>query len=382
MTATAHVAASLFDGQTLRRGVALVVDGGQITAVTALADLPPGMPRKDHGADTLAPGFVDLQVNGGGGVMLNDAPGPATLATMAEAHARLGATAILPTLITDTAAQTAAAIDAATRAIAAGQSGIAGLHLEGPHLSPARKGAHDAALIRPMEAADLALLCAAARTLPTLLLTVAPEVVTPDHIAALTEAGAVVSLGHSNADYATCCAATKAGARMVTHLFNAMSPLASRAPGLVGAALDQGGLSAGLIADAIHVHPATIAAALRAKRGPGEVFLVTDAMATAGSAIDQFTLNGRRISRRDGRLTLDDGTLAGADLDMARALQVMTGPVGIGLEKALRMATSAPAQVIGRGDLGHLRPGSAADFVLLASDLNLRQVWRSGNPVI
>jgi N-acetylglucosamine-6-phosphate deacetylase len=130
------------------------------------------------------------------------------------------------------------------------------------------------------------------------------------------------------------------------------------------------------------VHPATIAAALRAKRGPGEVFLVTDAMATAGSAIDQFTLNGRRISRRDGRLTLDDGTLAGADLDMARALQVMTGPVGIGLEKALRMATSAPAQVIGRGDLGHLRPGSAADFVLLASDLNLRQVWRSGNPVI
>ncbi len=210
------------------------------------------------------------------------------------------------------------------------------------------------------------------------MVTVAPETVTPDQIRALAAAGVIVSLGHSDADFDTCTRAVDAGARCATHLFNAMSQLGSREPGLVGAALASGGLNAGLIADGIHVHPASIGAALRAKRGPGQVFLVTDAMATAGSDIDGFSLNGRRIERRDGRLTLADGTLAGADLSMARALQVMTGDVGLALEAALAMATSVPAGVIGRGDLGRLASGGPADFVHLGPDLGLRGAWRGG----
>ena len=383
MDGHAFLADQLFDGVQMHRGHALVVAGSVVEAIMAVADLPPKVAITELGGGTLAPGFVDLQVNGGGGIMFNDAPTVDTLKRIAAAHIALGTTAFLPTLITDTPQQTKAAIDAAISAIEQGVPGIAGLHLEGPHLSVARKGAHDPTLIRPMSDADLDLLCKSVQRLPSMKVTVAPETVSPEQIAAMTSAGIVVSLGHSDADYDTCIRAVRAGARCATHLFNAMSQLAGREPGLVGAVLSEGALGAGLIADAVHVHPVTIGAALRAKSPPGEVFLVTDAMATAGSDIDRFTLNDRRIERRDERLTLADGTLAGADLDMARAVAVMTAQVGLPLDNALTMATSAPARVLGRHpELGALTPGGIANFIHLGPDLSLKNIWRGGQALV
>ncbi len=360
----------IFDGTHLQGGAAARFENGRFAA------LLPGMGEARDGqivdleGDILSPGYVDLQVNGGDGVMFNDAPDCATLARIARAHRALGVAALLPTLITDTPETTRAAIAAAIEAVAQGVPGIAGLHLEGPHLSVARKGAHDAALIRPMQADDLQALLAAARALPVLKVTVAPESVSEAQVAALAGAGVLVSLGHTDADYHTCLRHVAAGARCATHLFNAMSQLGNRAPGLVGAVLDQGALSAGLIADGIHVHPATLRAAWAAKSGPGQLFLVSDAMAVAGSDRQEFLLGGRRITRRDGRLTLADGTLAGADLDLTTALRVLVEEVGIGLAEALAAATSVPAALIGQSHGLRLAPGPALDeMIRIAPDL-------------
>ena len=334
--------------------------------------------RQELPGGILAPGFVDLLVNGGGGVMFNTAPTIETLATIAAAHARLGATTILPTLITDTPEVTLAAISAVVDALDENVPGIAGLHLEGPHLCPARKGAHAGTLIRPMTAADEDMLIAAADKLPVLKVTLAPEAVTPEQIGRLTYAGIIVSLGHSDCTVEEAEAAQVAGATCVTHLFNAMSQMTARAPGLVGVALSNGALSAGLIADGIHVHPANMRAALAAKAGPGGIFLVSDAMAPAGSDITRFELNGREIRRVDGRLPLADGTLAGADLDLATAIRNVHA-FGADLAELLAMATSRPAQVAGLlGRQGHLTPEGPADFVHLTDDLHLNAVWQSG----
>ena len=375
MTTQCFTAGSIHDGQLRRKDQMLVVQDGLVNGIEPLD----GIHAVHLGPGMIVPGFVDLQVNGGDGVMFNDAPTLETLERMADAHARLGTTALMPTLITDTPDVTRAAIDAAIRAVKGGVAGIAGLHLEGPHLSVTRKGAHDQDLIRPMQDSDLQLLLEAAQQLPALIVTVAPETVTPAQISAMAGAGIIVSLGHSDADYATCAAAVEAGARSVTHLFNAMSQLGNREPGLVGAALDLGGLSAGLIADGIHVDPASIGIAMRAFQGYDGIYLVTDSMAPAGSDITEFTLNGRRIERRDGRLTLADGTLAGADLDFATALQVMTNAVGIDIDLAITMATQRPARVIGQqGRYGALTEGRRADFLHLDEALNVTSVWRSG----
>ncbi|MFO1141715.1 MAG: N-acetylglucosamine-6-phosphate deacetylase [Amaricoccus sp.] len=378
---TIFAGASVFDGARLHADAALVVEEGRVAAIVPRDEAPSGARvRLDGGV--MAPGFVDLQVNGGGGVMLNGSPDLDGIRTICAAHARLGTTALMPTLITDTPEVTRAAIEAGLAAAAEGVPGFVGLHLEGPHLDLRRKGAHDPRLIRPMQDADLALLREAAARLPALIVTLAPASATEAQVAALAAAGAIVSLGHSDATAAEAGAAFAAGARMVTHLFNAMSQLGSREPGLVGAALDADEASAGLIADAVHVAPVSIRAALAAKRGSDRVFLVTDAMAVAGTGLDGFELNGRWIARRDGRLTLADGTLAGADLDFARALRVMVREVGITLPQALRMATAAPAAALGRtGRLGALAAGMPADFVHLGADLELRGVWRGGEPV-
>jgi N-acetylglucosamine-6-phosphate deacetylase len=251
--------------------------------------------------------------------------------------------------------------------------GFLGLHLEGPHLSIARKGAHDPALIRPMDEADLAALVAARAALPNLLTTVAVETVTPNQITRLREAGLVVSMGHSNASYVTARAAAEAGASMVTHLFNAQSQLGNRDPGIVGAALDLGDLWAGLIADGIHVDAASIGVALRAKRGPARIFLVTDAMSLTGTDLESFTLNGRTIYRKDGALRLADGTLAGADLAMIDAIAYMHRTIGVPLEETLRMASLYPAEALGvAGEYGHLAHGTRADFVHLGDGLEMR----------
>ncbi|GAB4389078.1 N-acetylglucosamine-6-phosphate deacetylase [Albidovulum sp.] len=355
----------IFDGTRLLHGRAAIFENGRLAAITD-ADAAGRAARAgrvhDLGGAILAPGYVDLQVNGGGGVMFNDDPSPAVLERIAAAHRGMGTLNLLPTLISDSPDKTRAAIEAVARATADGLPGIAGLHLEGPHLAPARRGAHDPRWLRPMAAADLDLLCGAARRLPALMVTLAPEAATPAQVRALAAAGVLVSLGHSDADFATCLAHAEAGARAVTHLFNAMSQLSARAPGLVGAALDCGALSAGLIADGIHVHPAALRAAWAAKRGPGRIFLVSDAMAVAGTAARAFDLGGRRIERRDGRLTLADGTLAGADLELTRAVRVMVDRAGLDLAAALAAATRVPAALIGRE--AALAPGTGCDALI------------------
>lgn len=373
--------ARVFDGERLGPGDVLVEDGAVAALLPARSRVRGATVTELHGG-ILAPGFVDLQINGGGGLMLNDRPDAVTVARMAAANAGLGATTILPTLITDTPEVTRCAVDAVAEAIATGVPGIAGIHLEGPHLSLARKGAHDPKLIRPMGEGDLQFLLETARRLPRLLLTLAPESVTPAQIEHLAAAGIILSLGHTDCSYATARAFADAGARVATHLFNAMSPIGNREPGLVGAVLDDGRISAGLIADAVHVHPAAIRAALAAKRGPGEIFLVTDAMAPAGTDLKSFELNGRTIRRENGKLTLADGTLAGADLDFPRALRVLRDEIGLPLDRSLRMATLAPARVIGLHErCGRIAVGMSADMVHLSDALELKAVWQGGEPV-
>lgn len=369
MPTRSFIGASIFDGTRLHHGAALNISAGRVTSigppVTEPVHLPDGI---------LAPGFLDLQVNGAGGLAVDGATTPDTLARICATQARLGATGCLPTLITDTPEATATVIAAGIAAARAKTPGFLGLHLEGPHLDPRRKGAHDPALIRPMTSDDLATLVHAAQNLPALMVTVAPESTTPAQIAALRAAGAVVSLGHSDCSAATALAA---GADCATHLFNAMSQLGNREPGLVGAILASD-LYAGLIADGIHVDPVTLRVALAAK--PDRIFLVSDCMALAGTDLTEMTLGSRRILRQNGRLTLADGTLAGADLTIPRALHILT-QTGIAPERALAMATTIPATLINRPDLGHLNAGAPADMVHLAPDYSLTRVWRAGLPV-
>jgi len=336
-----------FDGATLTGPTTVQFDGDDFVGAFGKDHHLQGAAEINLGGDILFAGYVDLQVNGGDGILFNSAPHCDGLRRMAKAHRRLGTTAFLPTLITDTPEVTHAAIAATQDAIAAQLDGIAGLHLEGPHLSLARKGAHAGGLIRPMTEQDLALYLDAAASLPCLKLTIAPENVTEDQVAQLARAGVILSLGHTDADYDTCLRYFKAGVRATTHLFNAMSQLNSRAPGLVGATLGTGSVSASVIADGVHVHPQSLRAAWDAKKGPCGLFLATDAMAVAGSDITEFDLGGRCITRKNGVLTLADGTLAGADLDLTRAVQVMVEDVGIPLVEALRAATSIPAALIG-----------------------------------
>ncbi len=366
MALTAYIGAEIHDGVQLHRGKALVLDGETFVEIAGLSDLPAKCRRQELKGGYLVPGFVDLQVNGGGGVMFNVEQSVATLETMSAALRSVGTRAFLPTLITDTPDRTRAAIAAASAAIGRKVPGVIGIHLEGPHLSIARKGAHDPELIRPMSEEDLNVAAGAAGELPNVLLTVAPENVTREQVVRLTRAGVSVSLGHTDADYDTCMDYASAGAVCSTHLFNAMSQLGNREPGLVGATLDSPGLSAGLIADGIHVHPAAIRAALRAKQAPGQIFLVSDAMATAGSDITEFDLNGRKIYRRDGMLTLADGTLAGADLDFPTAIRFMVNRVGVDAQTAIAMSTSIPADLLSDPcGYGRLCVGQAANLVYL-----------------
>ena len=369
----------IFDGQAWHKDAALLIEFGMVSAIVPSGDVPARAERVHLDGGSIVPGFVDLQVNGGGGVLFNNDPSVGAIRTICAAHARFGTTALLPTLITDTVAVNIAAIAAGHAAAQQAVPGFLGLHLEGPHLSLARKGTHDPALIRPMDDSDLARLVAAATDLPNLLLTVAAETVTPQQITTLARAGITVSLGHSDASFADASAAYAAGASMATHLFNAMSQLGNREPGMVGALLRTPGAHAGLVADGIHVHPAAIELALRAKTGPGHIFLVTDAMSQTGTELTELTLNGRTITRANGALRLADGTLAGADLDMIDAVEFMHTRIGLPFEEALRMASLYPARALGvEGDHGHLSPGAIANFVHLSHSRKVQATWIAG----
>jgi N-acetylglucosamine-6-phosphate deacetylase len=372
----ALLAPRVFDGHRWHVEGAVLIEDERIVRLAGWREVPPDWPqmRLPDGA-FLAPGFIDLQVNGGGGVLLNDQPTADGMRAVARAHRRYGTTGCLPTLITDTRERMRAAIVAARAA--AGRDGVLGLHLEGPFISPKRPGVHRPDLIRRPDAGDLDELCALAGAGRSLV-TLAPECVSAGFVRTLASAGVRVSIGHSEAPAAVVMQAVADGATGVTHLFNAMPPLAAREPGIIGAALAERRLTAGLIVDGIHVDPLSVRAAFAAK-GFDRIALVTDAMPTVGTSLDRFELMGRTIRLADGRLSTDSGTLAGAHLDMATAVRKAVELAQLPLEDALRAASLTPAQFLGlEHERGALFPGARADLVALTDDVRVLATWLGG----
>ena len=371
----------IFDGSTFVEDRALLVADGRIVAIVPAHQVPAGTTEIDASGMIVSPGFIDLQVNGGGGVLFNNDPTVGGIQTICSAHARFGTTALMATLITDTPEVGASAISAGIEAHRQRVPGFLGLHLEGPHLSVARKGTHDPSLIRPMTDIDLARLIDAAGLFGKAIATIAPESVSCEQVTRLVEAGYVVSLGHTDTKASTATAYVAAGASMTTHLFNAMSQMVNREAGLVGTALADGRLSSGMIADGFHIDPTVMQVALHAKQGPGRIFLVTDAMSTIGTDQTSFELTGRQVYRSGGRLTLADGTLAGADIDMLSCVLFVHERLGVPLGEAINMASRYAAEAVGCATKGHLAAGMDADFLLLRNDLSLAATYIDGNCV-
>jgi N-acetylglucosamine-6-phosphate deacetylase len=354
----------------------VVMDRGRIVDVLPSSRCPAELPREDLAGDLL-PGFIDLQVNGGGGVLFNDDPTVEGIAAIAQAHRRFGTTGLLPTLISDDLAVVGRAIAAVEAAIAQRVPGVLGIHLEGPYLNPARKGVHDAAKFRVLDAEGIRLLTSlrGGRTLVTL----APERVPRGAIRALVDAGVVVAAGHTEASYAVMQSAFAEGLSGFTHLFNAMSPLGSREPGAVGAALESRASWCGVIADGHHVHPAALRIALAAK-GAARLALVTDAMPIVGSTRREFVLAGQAITSDGERCLTADGTLAGSALDMAQAVRNAQRLIGVDAEMAVRMASEVPASILGLGDeCGSIRRGLRADLVLVDAGQQVLKTWIAGH---
>jgi N-acetylglucosamine-6-phosphate deacetylase len=375
MTKHAVAARYLFDGEIRHDNAAVIIDGNRIAAVVPRADIPSALPVRDLPEDVwLVPGFIDIQVNGGSDVLFNDAPTPETIRKIVAAHRRFGTTALLPTLISDTPAKMKAAL-AAVDAILGAEPAVLGIHLEGPFLSPEKRGVHDARALRRPTADDIAMLAAPRQGVT--LVTLAPEQVPARTIAKLAGAGVRVALGHSVATYAQTLAALTEGLTGFTHLFNAMRGLESREPGPIAAALESPDAFYGLIVDGIHVAPAMLRLALR---GVGRPILVTDAMPPVGGAQTSFTLAGEKIVVQNGRCAKQDGTLAGAYLDMATAVRNCVRLLNVPLTEALRFASTHPAQFLGVDDrLGRLAPGYRADLVALDSaKIEALRTWVAG----
>jgi len=366
-----------FDGHGWHTEAALLVRDGRIVRLGSWGEVPRAWPQTRLPAGAiLAPGFIDLQVNGGGGVLLNDQPTVDGMRAIARAHRRYGTTACLPTLISGTREQRRTAI-AAARSIG-GQDGILGLHLEGPFISPRRPGVHRPDRIAQPGAGDLEELCELAGVGRSLV-TLAPECVPASFVRKLASSGVRISIGHSEASAAIVMQAVADGATGVTHLFNAMPPLSARAPGIIGAALAEHRLTAGLIVDGIHVDPVSVRAAFAAK-SCDRIALVTDAMPTVGTPLDRFELVGQTIKLVDGRLTTEEGTLAGAHLDMASAVRNAVGLAQLHLGDALRAASLTPARFLGLdNERGALIPGTRADLVALTKELNVVATWLDGS---
>lgn len=373
---------ALLNGRVLRdagfmEGLAVLIERGRIADVVPESD-PRARTAAHHDlkGHLLLPGFIDTQVNGGGGVLFNDRPSVETVAAIGRAHRRFGTTGFLPTLISDDLHVVENAIAAVQAAIDAHVPGVLGIHIEGPFLNAQRKGVHDATKLRELDETALKLLTSlrGGKT----LITLAPEMTTPRIIRKLTEAGVIVSAGHTNATYAQIRAALDNGLRGFTHLFNAMSQLTGREPGVVGAALDDPTSWCGIILDGLHVDPVVLRIALRSK--PRDRFmLVTDAMPSVGIDGDEFMLQGRRIIVRDGKCLDESGTLAGSHLHMAEAIANATEMLDIDLDQAVRMATEYPAAFLGLDrELGRIDRGYRADLVLADRELNVIETWIEG----
>jgi N-acetylglucosamine-6-phosphate deacetylase len=373
--------ARLFTGDRILDGHALLVEGGKILDLVPRDTAPQAQIVPQPAGILIAPGFIDTQVNGGGGALLNDTPTADAVRTIAAAHRRYGTTGLLPTFITDAADKMHAAAAAVAEAARAPGSGVLGLHLEGPFLSHERRGVHSPAFVRPPTPADIAYLSELPNEFPggRVLLSLAPEMVGDAEIRQLAEAGLLLAGAHSAASYARTSQAIHAGITGFTHLFNAMPPVANREPGIAGAALTSAETWCGIIVDGVHVHPAALKLAL-ASKPRGKLMLVTDAMTPLGTDAASFTLYGATIHRRDGRLVTDDGTLAGADLDMAQAVRNCVGLLELPREEALRMASLYPAEFLGMADRrGRLAPGYQADLVLLDQSNHVLGTWVAGS---
>jgi N-acetylglucosamine-6-phosphate deacetylase len=360
----------------LVEGLAVRMSGERIVGLGPREDMSAGAAVRDLGGALLLPGFIDTQVNGGAGLLFNDEATVETIAAIGAAHRPFGTTGFLPTLISDDLHTVEAAITATRRAIELGTPGVLGIHIEGPYLNVRRKGIHDASKLRRTDDSSFALLTSlgVGRTLVTL----APEETSLETIERLVRAGVAVSAGHSNATYAEVRAALDRGLSGFTHLFNAMSPLTSREPGVVGAALEDGKAWCGIIVDGVHVDPVVLKLALRLR--PHDRFvLVTDAMPCVGSELTSFELQGKAIQVRDGACFDDDGTLAGSTLDMASAVRNTVRMLGLDLVEASRMASRNPAEFLGLDhELGRIAVGCFADLVLLNDDLEVLETWIHG----
>jgi N-acetylglucosamine-6-phosphate deacetylase len=375
-TALTHARVLAADGW--HDDLAVLLEGERIVDL-----LPPADPRvrdahqHDLRGAMLVPGFIDVQVNGGGGVLFNEAPTVETLRRIGAAHRRFGTTGFLPTLISDRVEVMRAALAAVEQALAEGMPGVLGIHLEGPYLAPARKGVHDPKYFHAPGSDELALLCAPHRGVR--LLTLAPDQVPLASIGALAGAGLIVCAGHTAADYETIRAALAAGVRGFTHLFNAMTPFGSREPGVVGAALEDADSWCGIIVDGHHVHPASLRVAIAAKPR-GKMLLVTDAMPPVGADRPDYVLNGETIVVRDGICQTAQGVLAGSALDMASAVRNAVQLLGLPLEEAVRMASTYPAEFLGLGEShGRIAPGYRADLVVLDDQYRVQQSWIGGS---
>ena len=371
----AVVADRIFDGSVVRDGAAVLIEDGHVVALVDRGDLPRGTRSLalPEGA-WLAPGFVDLQVNGGGGVLFNDAPTVEGIGAIAAAHRRFGTTALLPTLISDTTEKMQAALEAVERSIDT-IPGVIGIHLEGPFLSPKKPGVHSLRHIRDPAAADLTLLRQPRKG--ATVVTLAPERVPQGFVRGLVGAGIRVSLGHSMATYAETRAAMAEGLSGFTHLFNAMRPLESREPGPIAAALELAGVWFGVIVDGVHVDPVMLRLALR---GAAKPMLVTDAMPPVGDHRSEFFLDGKRIAVKDGKCLRADGTLAGSTLDMATAVRNCVRLLNVPLEDALRFASVHPASFLGlEHRLGRLAAGCRADMVAIDPyNITVSRTWIAG----
>ncbi|MET0226699.1 MAG: N-acetylglucosamine-6-phosphate deacetylase, partial [Dokdonella sp.] len=357
--------------------LAVLIEDGRIVA---LADADAARTREaelhDLAGHVLLPGFIDVQVNGGGGVLFNDAPTVETIRRIGAAHRHYGTTGFLPTLISDDADVMRAALAAVDAAIEQQVPGVLGVHLEGPYIAPARRGAHDPAKFRVPDAQEIDLVCSLRHGVT--VLTLAPEQVPAEVVRELVARGVIVCIGHTGASYEAAHAALAAGARGFTHLYNAMSPLQGRAPGVVGAALEDRDSWCGIIVDGHHVHPAALRAAVAAKPR-GKLMLVTDAMPPVGAASDTYVLAGATITCRDGRCETADGVLAGSALDMACAVRNTVATLDVALEEAARMASTYPADFLGLGHShGRIAVGMRADLVELDAAFTVRRSWIGG----
>lgn len=373
MTQLRFHAQRLFDGQNFIDDQVLTITDGAISAIDQNTD------DADITASGLVvPGYIDLQVNGGGGVLFNDDPSVENLKTIMAAHAKFGTTAMMPTLISDKIEVMTQAADAIAQAITKKISGIIGIHFEGPHLSLAKKGTHCAELIRPIS--DVEWQVMSRKDIGQVMVTLAPETVSAQDVKRMVELGINVCLGHTNADFVTAQTAVDAGATGFTHLFNAMSPLQGREPGVVGCALLNDATWAGLIVDGHHVDFASCQLAIKTKPR-GKVFLVTDAMPPVGTDMKAFPLYDRTVYVENGKLTSTTGELAGSSLDMATAVKNTHLGLKIPLDESLRMASLYPAQYLYKDKervRGQLSIGMQADMVVLNDDLSVGDTWING----